>query len=141
MDGSFGLFFLIPQVGPRDAQTPLEHACQPQPPNSAHKHGDIPGSEHVQLLPHMCPHPQAAGACSRLPPPALRNGARPQKRQETQPSLPGGQRGNPRFPPGSVSFGASRAFSTWSGWEGLLEAIQATPSVQKKTAPIEPRLF
>lgn len=47
-----------------------------------------------------CPHAQAAGSCSRLLPPALRNGTRPQKRRETQPSLPGGQRGGPPFPLG-----------------------------------------
>lgn len=31
MGGSCGLFFHIPQGVPRGSQTPLEHACQPQP--------------------------------------------------------------------------------------------------------------
>lgn len=90
MGRSCGLFWAVPG----GAQTPLECTCQPQPLSGAHRPRGlqgVPGGEHVQLLPHARPHPQAAG--SHLLPPVLRNGARPQKRQETQPSLPGRQCG------------------------------------------------
>lgn len=109
MGGSCGLFFHIPQAVPRGAQTPLERACQPQPPpgltcfETAGLQG-VPGGGHVQLLPHVRPHSQAAGSCSCLLPPALRNGDPVITSSWAMWWLPSLQ--------GPVSFGAGKALST-----------------------------